>query len=159
MSGSDIVKKEEEIDHDVRHLKLDGVRSADHDDTAIKVLTDRTSTSTPQPKLSPSKRSQSRTQSPIKSESQPQTPNGKMESVVGGDITVKLEPGKAPKLARSSSQKIVSRPPPLYNDEPDMYEEAASTFEVIQDCIYAAKWLGSTEQAMDCDCREEYGTW
>jgi histone-lysine N-methyltransferase SETD2 len=79
-----------------------------------------------------------------------------MESV-GGDITVKLEPGKAPKLARSSSQKVVSRPAPLFTEEPDMYDEATSSFEVMVDCTYAAKWLGSTEHAMDCDCREEWG--
>lgn len=154
MSGGDIVKKEEEIEDDVRHLKISRAASLDEDATT-KV---RTSTpNTPQPLLSSATRSQSRTQSPMKSESLPQTPNGKTVSFVGGDITVKLEPGKAPKLARTSSQKIISRPPPLFNDEPDMYQEATSTFDVIQDCIYAAKWLGSTEHAMDCDCREEYG--
>lgn len=154
MSGGDIVKKEEEIEDDVKHLKLEGGARSGAD---MMKVTSRTSTPiTPRPDFSPSKRSSSRTQLPLKSESLPQTPNGKMESVVGGDITVKLEPGKAPKLARSSSQKVISRPPPLYNDEPDMYNEATSDFDVINDCIYAAKWLGTTEHAMDCDCREEY---
>jgi histone-lysine N-methyltransferase SETD2 len=160
MSGGDTEKKEEQIESDVRDLKLEGGTPPSEEDSVIKVKPGRMSTPiTPKPDLLPLKRLKSGTQSPAKSESQlPQTPNGNMESVVGGDITVKLEPGKTPKLARSSSQKIVSRPPPLFSDEPDMYDEATSTFEVIDDCIYAAKWLGSTEQAMDCDCREAYGT-
>jgi histone-lysine N-methyltransferase SETD2 len=159
MSGGDNEKKEEQIESHVRSLKLEGGTPL-QDDAVIRVKTERTSTpSTPTPDLSPTKRSKSGTQSPVKGESVPQTPNGNMELVVGSDITVTLEPGKAPKLARSSSQKIISRLPPLYNDEPDKYDEATSNFEVIDDCIYAAKWLGSTEHAMDCDCRDEYGMW
>jgi hypothetical protein len=158
MSGGDLEKKEEQIESDVRSLRLGRGTPLGDEDAVGKVKSERTSTPiTPKPELSPNKRAKSGTQSPVKSESLPQTPNGNMESVVGGDITVKLEPGKAPKLARSSSQKIVSRPPPLFKDEPDMYDEATSSFEVVHDCIYAAKWLGSTEQAMDCDCREEFG--
>lgn len=158
MSGGDIEKKEEQIEFDVRSLKLEG-DTLPGEQVTVKVKTERISTPiTPSANLSPLKRPKSGTQSPVKNESLPNTLNGNMESVVGGDITVKLEPGKAPKLARSSSQKIVSRPPPLFNDEPDMWDEATSSFEVIYDCLYAAKWLGSTEQAMDCDCREEFGT-
>jgi histone-lysine N-methyltransferase SETD2 len=158
MTARTAVKKEEDMDADVRHLKLASASPFDAARASVSILTDRTTTPvTPRADLSPSKLSSSRTQSPIKHESQPHTPNGRMESVVGGDIIVTLEPGNAPKLARSSSQKIISRPPPLFTDEPDMYEEATSTFEIIQDCIYAAKWLGSTEHAMDCDCREEFG--
>jgi histone-lysine N-methyltransferase SETD2 len=156
MAGGNTIKKEDHIEAEVRYLKLASGSPLDAEGAAMDNRT--TASGTPRPDLSSIKRSQSRTQSPVKSESQPRTPNGKMESVVGGDITIKLEPGKAPKLARSSSQKIVARAPPLFIDEPDMYDEATSTFEVLQDCIYAAKWLGSTEHAMDCDCREDWGT-
>lgn len=156
MSGSDLEKKEEQIESDVRDLKLETPLSDDEFLTKLKTNLSTSTPRTPKPDLSPIKRSKSGTHSPLKSESQPQTPNGKMESTVGGDITVKLEPGKAPKLSRTSSQKIISRPPPLYLDEPDKYEEATSDFEVIDHCIYAAKWLGTTEQAMDCDCKEDY---
>lgn len=78
------------------------------------------------------------------------------EEIVGGDISVKLEPGKAPKLSRSVSQKIMSRPPPLFLDAPDKTDEATSTFQVIPNCMYAAKYLGSTEHALECDCAEEW---
>lgn len=95
---------------------------------------------------------------PITQQSAVGSPGDKFdrEEIVGGDISVKLEPGKAPKLSRSASQKIVSRPPPLFLDAPDKTDEATSTFQVIPDCIYAAKYLGSTEHALECDCAEEW---
>lgn len=83
--------------------------------------------------------------------------NGNHEETLGGDITVKLEPGKPPKLARSSTQKVTARPPPLFHHLPDATDEATSTFAVIADCIYSSKYLGDTEHAMECDCAEEWG--
>jgi histone-lysine N-methyltransferase SETD2 len=78
-------------------------------------------------------------------------------SSIGGDITLKLEPGKPPKLARSSSQKVIARPPQLFSHLPDSVNEARQTFEVINDCIYGSKYMGHTEHAMECDCSEEWG--
>ncbi|KAL3431146.1 hypothetical protein BDV09DRAFT_176919 [Aspergillus tetrazonus] len=75
---------------------------------------------------------------------------------VGGGISVKMEPGQPPKLARSSSQKVVPRPPQLFLDLPDSTEEAQKTFEVIETCQYANKYMGYTEHAMECDCAEEW---
>ncbi|EAU30568.1 conserved hypothetical protein [Aspergillus terreus NIH2624] len=46
------------------------------------------------------------------------------EEKVGGGITVKLEPGQPPKLTRSSSQKVVARPPQLFSHLPDSTAEA-----------------------------------
>lgn len=101
-----------------------------------------------------SRRSQS--QSPVKKE-EGEGNADHQEEKVGGDITVRLEPGEPPKLARSSSQKVVPRPPPLYLDLPDSTGEAKSTFEVIEMCTYANKYMGYTEHAMECDCAEEWG--
>lgn len=98
-------------------------------------------------------KSRSQTRSPVKAEPD----SDDMEQKVGGDITVKLEPGKPPKLSRSSSQKVISRPPQLFNHLPDSLEEACSTFEVIDECIYSNKYMGYTEHAMECDCSEEWG--
>lgn len=98
-------------------------------------------------------KSGSQTRSPVKAE----PASDDMEQKVGGDITVKLEPGKPPKLSRSSSQKVVARPPQLFNHLPDSLEEACSTFELIDECIYANKYMGYTEHAMECDCSEEWG--
>lgn len=79
------------------------------------------------------------------------------EKVVGGAVTVKLEPGQPPKLARSSSQKVWTRPAPLFGDYPSKTEEAQTKFEIIPVCSYGSKYMGSTEPGMDCDCLEEWG--
>lgn len=97
----------------------------------------------------------SRSQSPVKKEEEEDADD--QEEKVGGGITVRLEPGEPPKLARSSSQKVVPRPPPLYLDLPDSTAEAKSTFEVMGACTYANKSMGYTEHAMECDCAEEWG--
>ncbi|EMC96581.1 hypothetical protein BAUCODRAFT_481348 [Baudoinia panamericana UAMH 10762] len=86
-------------------------------------------------------------QSPIKAEHQ---------EVLGGDVTLKLEPGKPPKLARTTSQKVEKRPPQLFLDYEDKTSEATSTFGVLPECTYANKYLGTTEPALECDCAEEW---
>ncbi|KAJ5466709.1 Histone-lysine N-methyltransferaseH3 lysine-36 specific [Penicillium diatomitis] len=75
---------------------------------------------------------------------------------VGGDIVVKEQPGQPPKLARSSSQKVVPRPPRLFSHLPDSTKDALATFEQIEACWYANKNMGYTEHAMECDCAEEW---
>lgn len=103
----------------------------------------------------------STSQSPIKHEGAtepPVTGSGKHVETVGGEITVKQEPGQPPKLSRSTSQKIIARPPPLFNDYEDKTAEARSGFEVIQECSYSSKYIGSSEHdSMECDCSEEWG--
>jgi hypothetical protein len=159
MANSDMEKEEERIESHVQNLKLEGAAEVKEETNGTsRVKAERNADTydslTPALGASPIKKTKSSTQSPIKS---PSTPSEMMESTVGGEITVKQEPGQAPKLARTASQKIVSRPPPLYLDEPDKYEEATKTFEVITECNYATKWLGETEHAMECDCRESWG--
>ena len=92
----------------------------------------------------------------MKSDMSPKIEVDKLE-VVGGAITVKQEPGKPPKLSRSSSQKIISRPAQIFDDYPDDTDVAKSTFQVIPECLYSNKSIGSTEHAMDCDCADEWG--
>ena len=79
------------------------------------------------------------------------------EETLGGEITVKMEPGQPPKLARSSTQKVVARSAPLFDHLPDKTVEATSHFEVMSACTYSTKYLGYTEHAMECDCAEEWG--
>lgn len=83
--------------------------------------------------------------------------SGTVEEKVGGDIVVKQEPGQPPKLSRSSSQKIVSRPPQLFSHLPDSTDDAKATFTQIEECWYANKYMGITEHAMECECAEEWG--
>lgn len=102
----------------------------------------------------------SESHSPVKGQSASQTPKSEQagdEETIGGDITVTVEPGKAPKLSRKQSQKVVHRPPPLFDNLPDVTGEAIEVFQVIKDCIYGSKYMGSSEHdALDCDCSEEW---
>lgn len=98
--------------------------------------------------------------SPRKSTSGIQSPAiGKVEQeeTVGGDITLKIEPGKAPKLARTTSQKVIPRQPQLFSHLPDATADATRSFDILTDCSYAAKYLGYSEPALECDCSEEWG--
>lgn len=102
----------------------------------------------------------SHSHSPVKTDlplQSPSTGSEKHEEVVGGEVTVKLEPGHPPKLARSSSHKIISKPAPLFHDHPSKTEESTHTFQVLEQCSYTSKNIGSTEHgSMDCDCAEEW---
>jgi hypothetical protein len=156
--------KPEAVDAALSDMKLEERRSPDEaqDTIAVNGLYEQAATpgdmkrsrsSTPAAKKSAS-------QSPIKKQSASQTPKSEDddgEEIIGRDITVTVEPGKAPKLSRKSSQKVVSRPLLLFHDLPDATEEAISVFQVIKDCIYGSKYMGSSEHdALDCDCSEEW---
>jgi hypothetical protein len=110
------------------------------------------------PRKPPSK---STSRSPIKLQSSapsPVTGKDEHEDIIEGDVTLKMEPGQAPKLLRSTSQKSVVRPPKLFDHLPSATSKATELFEVIQDCIYAAKYLGSSDHdGLECDCVEEWG--
>ncbi|KAM5444769.1 histone methyltransferase set2 [Microsporum ferrugineum] len=80
------------------------------------------------------------------------------EEKVGGDITVKQEPGQPPKLARSASKKVVPRQPQMFDHLPDSTAEATSLFQVIDACTYSNKNMGYTDHAMECDCAEEWNS-
>lgn len=63
----------------------------------------------------------------------------------------------APKLSRKSSSKAVSRTPLLFGHLQDVTEESMTSFQVIPDCLYGSKNMGSSEHdALDCDCAEEW---
>ncbi|KAI6887185.1 hypothetical protein KC355_g21614, partial [Hortaea werneckii] len=95
--------------------------------------------------------------SPMKEHSQTRSLSAKDDpETVGGEVTLKLEPGKPPKLARTTSQKVERRPPPLFFDHEDKTGDATSSFTVMSECTYANKYLGTTEHALECDCAEEW---
>jgi histone-lysine N-methyltransferase SETD2 len=108
-------------------------------------------------------KSRSSSQSPVKKESGANTPVSLdiPEAIIDGEVTLKMEPGKLPKLSRTSSQKITVRPPPLFTDELDMYDKATRLFQVITSCEYANKSLGLTEDEgldeVQCECDDEWG--
>ncbi|KAL7910027.1 hypothetical protein GGI35DRAFT_352645 [Trichoderma velutinum] len=64
---------------------------------------------------------------------------------------------KPARLSRKSSQKPTAREVPLYTHLPNVTDESCQTFQVIPDCLYGSKHLGSTDNdSLDCDCREEW---
>lgn len=68
-------------------------------------------------------------------------------------------PDVEPKSARGpSAGKGSRRTPPLFSHLPSASEEATKTFQVIQDLIYTAKYLGDSgqDEAMSCDCRSSW---
>lgn len=68
-----------------------------------------------------------------------------------------LTSAKTPKLTRKSSSKAVARAATLYDDLPNVTSKACAAFQVIPDCLYGSKNLGSTDNdSFDCDCREEW---
>ncbi|KAL8705012.1 MAG: hypothetical protein Q9201_001857 [Fulgogasparrea decipioides] len=80
----------------------------------------------------------------------------KTEEIIPSTVTLKQQPGQPPKLARSTSQKVVSRNPPLFHEYASKTVEAKDTFQVIPGCIYSSKAIGATDHAMDCECAEEW---
>jgi histone-lysine N-methyltransferase SETD2 len=102
----------------------------------------------------------SRSTTPEKMQSTSQTPKSEYESheeVVEAAIIVVQEPGKALKLSRKAAQKIIARPPSLFDDLEDATPEAITKFQVIRDCIYGSKYMGSADHdALGCDCSEDW---
>ena len=74
-----------------------------------------------------------------------------------GDSISIMENGTTPKLSRKSSQKMSRSPPPLFDHLPDATQDACSTFQVINDCLYGSRNMGSSDHdALDCDCAEDW---
>lgn len=98
-------------------------------------------------------------QSPVKRSNGTESPAVRFEEedTIGGDVSVKLEDGKPPKLARSTSHKVERRQPQLFFDYADSTKEACASFDKLTECTYANKHLGTTEHALECDCSEEWG--
>jgi hypothetical protein len=164
MGGDTRELKEEEVDEALGEMKLEeqGERGTTTvgeivvKDSSSRVHTPngfkKSASTTPEP-------SKSELHSPTKEQSVSQTPESGDDEVatIGGDITVTVEPGEAPKLARKSSQKVISRPALLFDHLPDVTAEATAIFQVIKDCIYGSKYMGYSEHdALDCDCSEEW---
>lgn len=153
-----------ELEPELRDMKLeegappDGTAGENGDGTAQVKAEDTLAAAPTAVQPAPSK-ARSRPPSPAKpppSDASSPDPSAH-EQVLGGEITLKMEPGKAPRLARTASHKVVSRPPTLYLDLPDATAEAQDTFVVLSECSYANKTIGTTEHALECDCSEEWG--
>jgi hypothetical protein len=153
-----------QLEPELHEMKLESARDGASEDLTIQVKLENDAdsldrTSTPLSAIPPRLKSQSRSQSPAlkKQESEAPSPASSLhEETLGGDITLMAEPGKAPKLSRTASQKILTRAAPLYLDLPDSTDAAKDTFTVLPECTYANKHIGTTDPALECDCGEEW---
>lgn len=73
-----------------------------------------------------------------------------------GHVSPKRESSRPSKSNRAASSKNPPRIAPLFDDLPDLTDEAKKGFTVIEACTYQNKYLGYTEHAMECDCLEEW---
>lgn len=163
--GEDEEPKPEAVADAVTDMKLERNGSTDDVNVNIDTIPPAASPSAKTNGLAPDSRRSSQDSRSAKSESPSQHSSrvrdedneNDEEQKVGGEITVKLEPGQPPKLARSSSHKVEPRSPPLLDHLPDSTAEVTSKFELMDACTYSNKYMGYTEHAMDCDCTEEWG--
>ena len=164
-ASSDSPSKHEKLESDVEGLKLkEEAADTDMEMDEIPVKMERSAPLNDNaiPGVgTPIKSGKRQSRSPTKAESIPQSPAVKTEGVdtvtMGGDVELKLEPGKPPILARKKSTKVERRPPQLFFDYENKTPEATSAFSVLTECVYANKYLGTTEHALECDCAEEWG--
>jgi len=161
MSNSEGDVKDPRLVEDIRKMTVHDGGGAH--DGAFPKSDSQTNLHSPTPESRRKFKSRSSSHSPVKKESGANTPVSLdiPEATIGGEVTLKMEPGKLPKLSRTSSQKVIARPPPLFTDEPDMYDKATRLFQVITDCEYANKSLGLTEDEgldeVQCECDDEWG--
>jgi histone-lysine N-methyltransferase SETD2 len=155
MSHDTRESKPKAVDTALSHMKLEESEGSASDTMLVEGKTEQMSTPSDS-KTSPSP-SSSRSGAGTPAVGTPQSEADEHEEVLAGEITLKVEPGKAPKLARKSSQKVIARPPPVFDHLPAATAEAVATFQVIRDCIYGSKYMGASEHdALGCDCSEEW---
>jgi histone-lysine N-methyltransferase SETD2 len=163
MSDSESDQKTAQLEPELREMKLEAATlngaGEGKGTSQVKVEVDSLDRAHTPLAIPPRLKTRSKSQSPMaKREFDTPSPGSAHEEVLGGDITLKMEPGKAPKLSRTASQKVVTRPPPLFLDLPDSTAAAKETFVVLPECTYANKTIGTTDPALECDCQEEYDT-
>jgi hypothetical protein len=101
------------------------------------------------------------------SDSTASTPNGskgsRSQSLSPDDQKARSDSASTPdgtqplKISRKASQKPPPRPTILLTDLPDVTADSCEHFQVIPDCLYGSKSLGSTDHdSLDCDCSEEW---
>jgi len=90
-------------------------------------------------------------------------PNSRASSVspdaakAASDSSSPSDEAPVSKPSRKTPNKVVREPPALFSHFPDVRDEAAKTYQVINDCLYGSRNMGSTEHdALDCDCNEDW---
>jgi hypothetical protein len=94
--------------------------------------------------------------SSMKSQNGSNTPIESGDRETGNSTPIKMDSTRSSKSSRSALRKLNSKAATLFLDESDRYEEATAPFQVITDCLYANKNIGTTEPALECECNEEW---
>lgn len=78
------------------------------------------------------------------------------DPAVKNETESSIPENRPPKLSRKQSHKATSTPM-LFDQLPDATRDACEAFQVINDCLYGSRNLGtSNSEPMDCDCAEEW---
>ena len=147
---------EERVQDGLENLKVEpdgGTAGLGQADDGARRVVKQEGGAAPSPDRSKASRSRSRSKSPTLS---PEEQKARSDSASTPDGVA-----MPPKLARKASSKAVprapARPAMLFDDLPDVTESSKEHFQIITDCLYGSKSLGSTEHdALDCDCTEEW---
>lgn len=160
MATPDTEFKQGKLEADVAEMDIKEEQRDEEEDvkmenisTAEPVKTDRSASASGSATPRGVKRQQL---SPMKAESMAQSLSVKTE-VVGGDVELRLDENERPRLVRKQSHKVPRRPAELFTHLPDATAQATSTFSVLRECVYANKYMGITEHALECECAEEWG--
>jgi len=125
--------------------------------TAGSKSEERTKQNGPRPKKEDASDSSTSTGSKSASRSSSATTMSPDDAKPADDSALAQENGVAPKPSRKSSKLPPRNPPQLFNHLPDATEEACRTFQVISDCLYGSRNMGSSDHdALDCDCAEDW---
>ena len=86
------------------------------------------------------------------------SPHAEDESAKSRSGSAENSTATKPKLSRRASQKLAAgREPTLFNHLPDATANSCEIFQLIPDCLYGSKHLGSTDNdSLDCECREDW---
>lgn len=99
-----------------------------------------------------------RFQSPSRKYNKNQDPEWETNELFREENEVNTSLEQVPKSLRKSTQNLPPHSTPLLQHLPDVFDEAISVFQVIKECIYGSKYMGSSgdHDALDCDCSEQW---
>ncbi|KAI0180307.1 hypothetical protein GGR52DRAFT_237849 [Hypoxylon sp. FL1284] len=135
------MEDEERIKDGLENLAVDARTASQQNANASTAANKETDSTTSSPNLSKD------SQSPSLS---PDDPKARSDSASTPD-------GHPPKVGSRSAHKMATHHNQLYSHLPDVTDESCNHFQIIPDCLYGSRSLGSTEHdALDCDCSEEW---
>lgn len=73
------------------------------------------------------------------------------------DTATPETPQAVPSRSRKQTKNIVIKHAAVYSHLPDATEESCNSFQVINECLYGSKYMGSSDtDTLDCECAEDW---